>query len=80
MGTMQKQSSTPYLTVVIPCYNEAENLARGVLTQVYDYLSQQSYDWEVVIVNDESTDDSRERIQAFIAHKPAFSLPPGVRT
>jgi glycosyltransferase involved in cell wall biosynthesis len=71
---MRNQPSLPYLSVIIPCYNEAQNLARGVLQQVYDYLSRQRYSWEVIIVNDESTDDSRQRIEGFIAHKPAFSL------
>ena len=63
-----------YLTVVIPCYNEARNLERGVLDEVADYLAQQIYTWEVIIVNDESTDTSKQFIEAFIAGRPRFSL------
>ncbi len=62
------------LSVVIPCYNEEKNLQRGVLEEVAAYLSTQTYTWEVLIVNDESTDRSRELIAGFIAGKPRFSL------
>jgi glycosyltransferase involved in cell wall biosynthesis len=46
----------PYLSVVIPAYNEEFNLRTGVLDSVYDYLSQQKYSWEVLFVDDGSTD------------------------
>ncbi len=64
----------PYLSVVIPCYNEEKNLRRGVLNEVYGYLSRQDYEWEVIIVNDESTDASRELVERFVETKPDFSL------
>ena len=60
----QKQS--PTISVIIPCYNEAKNLERGVLDQVHQYLSEQAIPWEVLIVNDESTDNSRALIQEYI--------------
>lgn len=31
-------TDSPYLTVLVPCYNEHENLARGVLDEVHAYL------------------------------------------
>jgi dolichyl-phosphate beta-glucosyltransferase len=71
---MLNDTPTPFLTVVIPCYNEANNLARGVLDQVAQYLAGQPYGWEVVIVNDESTDDSRRLAEQFVAGKPGFKL------
>ncbi len=71
---MTIQAQTPYLSVVIPCYNEARNLERGVLDEVNRYLIQQPYSWEVIIVNDESTDESRQLIEAFIQQRPQFSL------
>lgn len=45
-----------YLSVVIPSYNETENLKRGVLNEVRDYLTKQKYTWEVLVVDDESPD------------------------
>lgn len=67
-------ASRPYVSVVIPCYNEDKNLRRGVLDEVYEYLSRQDYFWEVIIVNDESTDDSRALVERFVADKANFSL------
>ena len=64
----------PYISVIIPCYNEARNLERGVLDEVYQHLAGQEYAWEVIIVNDESTDRSRELIAGFIEGKPRFCL------
>jgi dolichyl-phosphate beta-glucosyltransferase len=64
----------PILSVIIPCYNEAKNLEKGVLTEVYHYLEQQSYPWEVIIVNDESTDNSKPLIEQFIKDKSGFAL------
>ena len=44
------------LSVVIPAYNEEANIGNGCLAEVWNYLSRQKYDWEVIIVNDASTD------------------------
>jgi len=66
--------STPDISVIIPCWNEEKNLEAGVLDEVYQYLIQQDYPWEVIIVNDESTDHSRRLIERFIAGKSGFAL------
>ena len=54
-----------YLSVVIPAYNEENNLKAGVLDQVGDYLSKQDYNWEVLIVDDGSTDNTIKYAQEF---------------
>ncbi len=64
----------PYLSVVIPCYNEAANLQAGVLNQVEDYLKKQRYTWEVVIADDGSTDKSLKLVQAFTRSRSRFRL------
>jgi dolichyl-phosphate beta-glucosyltransferase len=46
------------LSIIIPCYNEEKNLNRGVLKEVYDFLSKQKFTWEVIVCNDASTDNS----------------------
>ncbi|MEK7127311.1 MAG: glycosyltransferase [Patescibacteria group bacterium] len=63
-----------YLSVVIPCYNEKENLQRGVLDEVRDYLKRQPYTWEVIIVNDESPDGSDDLVQKFCENNSGFRL------
>jgi dolichyl-phosphate beta-glucosyltransferase len=62
------------ISVVIPCYNEGENLERGALDSVYQYLQKQTYSWEVVVVNDESTDHSRQLLQEYIQGKANIRL------
>jgi dolichyl-phosphate beta-glucosyltransferase len=64
----------PYLTVVVPCYNESENLSRGVLDELHDYLHRQDYAYEVVVSDDGSTDDSRALVRERIADWSPFRL------
>ena len=71
---IQAESDTPYLSVVIPCFNEEKNLERGVLEEVRRYLLTTGYPWEVIVVNDESTDMSRSLIDEYILDKRGFSL------
>lgn len=54
-------SSTPRVSVLLTTYNGAEHVAEtveSVLSQTYD-------DWELVIINDGSTDQTREIIESF---------------
>lgn len=54
------------LSIVIPCYNEETNIRNGVLHVVTEYLEKQSYEKEVIIVDDGSEDESIELIEKFI--------------
>lgn len=64
----------PYLSVVIPSYNEMINLDRGVLDQVVEYLSAQKYEWEVVLTDDGSTDGTTEKLLAFAKKDPRIKV------
>jgi len=63
-----------YLSVVIPAYNEEINLKRGVLSSVYDYLNKQKYSWEVLVVDDGSTDKTIEIVEKFVKDHKGFKL------
>jgi glycosyltransferase involved in cell wall biosynthesis len=63
-----------FLSVVIPSYNEMANLQKGTLDKVKRYLNQQKYTFEVTVVDDGSTDGSREFVKDFAAHNPQFAL------
>lgn len=71
---MTSAATSIYLSVVIPCYNEARNLERGVLDEVHSFLSRQSYPWEVIVVDDGSTDNSLQLVERHIAGKAGFTL------
>jgi dolichyl-phosphate beta-glucosyltransferase len=71
---MRTERQEPTLSIIIPCYNEEKNLERGVLDEVDHYLAGQSIPWEVIIVNDESTDNSRSLVEGFVANRDGFSL------
>ncbi len=62
------------LSIVIPCYNEERNLEIGVIDNVYAYLKEQQYSWEVIIVNDGSSDNSRQLVCELIKDKENFHL------
>ena len=64
----------PLVTVLIPNYNEIENVKRGVLSHVASYLSKQSYPYEVIISDDGSTDSSILLIKEFVSKHPHFKL------
>lgn len=55
----------PYLSVIIPSYNEKKNLSRGVLDQVFEYLDKQKYSWEIILSDDGSTDGTVESLDQF---------------
>lgn len=66
--------SNIYLSVVIPSYNEMTNLRKGVLDKVNHFLEKQKYKYEVIIVDDGSTDGSIDFVQKFIKENPSFRL------
>ncbi|MEO8581150.1 MAG: dolichyl-phosphate beta-glucosyltransferase [Patescibacteria group bacterium] len=57
------------LSVVIPSYNEMKNLKKGLLDQVHDFLSKQSYSWELILTDDGSTDGTVDQLKAFAERK-----------
>lgn len=54
-----------FLSVVIPAFNEEYNLRTGVLDSVYDYLIGQKYTWEILFVDDGSTDNTAKLAEDF---------------
>ena len=54
------------LSVIIPSYNEEANLKKGVLDSVLDYLEKSKIDYELIIVDDGSSDRSSEIISKYL--------------
>lgn len=64
----------PYISIVIPAYNEEHNLRTGVLDSVYDYLMDQKYSWEVIFVDDGSTDRTVVFAESFTKKHKNFTV------
>jgi len=62
------------LSVVIPAYNEESNIKLGVLESISKYLSEQKFDWEVLIVDDGSTDSTVLAAEKFSKIHPGFRV------
>ena len=62
------------ISIIIPCYNEENNLKKGVLDEVSDFLKNQKFKWEVIICNDESTDNSLKLIKNFVSKHKGFCV------
>jgi len=62
------------ISIIIPCYNEENNLKNGVLEEVYNFLETQKFEWEVIICNDESTDNSLKLAKDFVSKHQGFRV------
>ncbi len=58
-----------HLSVIIPSYN-GENEIKGTVFAVRDYLSNQNYDWEIIVVSDGSKDKTAEVVESFKSDIP----------
>ncbi len=62
----------PRLSCVIPCWNEARSLAR-LLPQLCATLAEHVDEWEIVLVDDGSTDETPQLLAAW-SRKPGFRV------
>ncbi|KKQ95786.1 MAG: Glycosyl transferase family 2 [Candidatus Woesebacteria bacterium GW2011_GWB1_43_14] len=62
------------ISVIIPAFNEEQNIKAGVLEKVYRYLKRQEYIWEVLIVDDESKDETAELAKVFAKSHRGFKV------
>ncbi len=53
-----------FLSIIIPLYNEEEKLFN--LMTIYQYLSNQKFDWEIILVNDGSLDGTQKRVKKML--------------
>lgn len=52
---------TQFLSVIIPAFNEEERIA-STLKKIYDYLNEHNYNFELILVDDGSTDSTVELV------------------
>lgn len=73
MNTTQNETSIPHLSIVIPAYNEESRIVES-LEGIASYLSGQPYTYEVLVVDDGSTDRTLEICQAFASMHPWLKI------
>lgn len=61
------------LSVIIPAYNEEKGLP-DTLRKLSDYLSRRSWDWEIRVVDDGSSDATRRVVERFSGSEPRILL------
>lgn len=66
-------SKEPYLSLIIPAYNEAARLPRS-LEQVNAFVEAQSYACEVLVIENGSRDDTYQVAQSFARNHPVFRV------
>lgn len=60
-------AKSPLLSVVVPLYNEEGRV--GNISEIVDYLSSKKISWELILVNDGSTDGTEKIINKFRSDK-----------
>ncbi len=64
---MEFNPANMMISIVVPCYNEEANIRRGVLEDVVRFLEGRPYDWELIVADDASVDNSLALAEAFAA-------------
>jgi len=71
---MSQRDHEPLISVIVPVY-DAERCDPGYLTEALDSIARQSYRrFELIVVNDGSTDHTLEMVHAFAALHPELSI------
>ena len=65
-----QQEGNPFVSIVVPGYNEAAIIEQN-LSEIYEYMQslENEYRWELIFVNDGSTDETGELAEAFASKK-----------
>ena len=75
---------TPHkVTIVIPCYNEADGIADVINNFPVDYLKHNGFEVEIVVIDNNSTDNTAEiarSLGATVLHEPKKGKGNAIRT
>lgn len=69
----EADSATLDLTIFVPCYNESDGI-RQVLAELADCLKQTGVRYEILVIDDHSSDDSVARVREFAERNPQVEL------
>ena len=66
-------AAAPYLSIVVPAYNEEKRLG-ATLKRMLAYFDTRNYEFEILVVNDGSTDETASIVQNISACRPQVQL------
>lgn len=66
-------SKVPDLSVIVPVYNEEKRVEKG-LKEILNFLSKQKFSWELILVDDGSTDKTEKIVRKNIAQNKNAQL------
>lgn len=72
-ATADEMDEQPLLSLIIPAYNEGKRLPQ-TLPQIIDFVESQTYPIEVIIVNNNSRDDTRRIADDFAGRYPFIGV------
>lgn len=64
---------TNSISIVLPCFNEAKNIQNNI-GEVFTYLTQNFSTFEIIAINDGSTDDTLTKLKEFKKANPKVPL------
>src|SRR5690606_16519353 len=72
-GGSAVDEETPYVTIVLPCYNEQDHVIDEV-DRITKAMDSSGYTYELVAVDDCSTDGTLARLQEAAPHYPHLRI------
>ncbi|HXG23504.1 MAG TPA: dolichyl-phosphate beta-glucosyltransferase [Chthonomonadales bacterium] len=67
------EPTTPYLSVVVPAFNEEARIGAS-LKKMLAYFDGRGYEYDILVVDDGSTDGTREIVEAAIQEHPNLRI------
>jgi dolichyl-phosphate beta-glucosyltransferase len=65
--------SEVHLSIIVPAYNK-EPVIEATLTKSVEFLSTRDYTWEIIVIDDASTDATVTGIKHFLAEHPGLNI------
>ncbi len=70
---MTSGRTPPRLSIIIPAHNEARRLPKS-LCRLHEYLSNQTYSWEIIVVSNASNDGTEAVVRKMAVDIPGLQL------
>ena len=70
---MINKNQNPYLSVIIPAYNEQSRITY-TLEKLTSFLNEQTFKWQILIINDGSTDNTENIVKEWMKKDPRILI------